>query len=397
MINWKLETVKIKELRDHPKNPRQITKDQVVHLENLITKFGLIDKPILNLDKMIIGGHQRIRVLKKMKVKEVECWIPDRQLEQAEIDHLCIGLNLNQGQFDYDILANEWDALDLLKWGFTEEQLLGAASEVTELDSEIEEDEALKPAKDEDAVTQLGDLYELGEHRLICGDSTSLEVLDILINGNKIEMVYTDPPYGINVKISDGKQHGNAKTKRSKFNDILNDESNQTAKDAFNYCVALNIPVMIWWGANYYPEVLPISSCWIVWDKNTGTNNFPDAELAWCSDKSPVRIFKHTWNGMIKESEQGQKRQHPTQKPIALAEWCISKYGNELNTVMDLFVGSGSTLIACEKLNKKFFGIELSPAYCDVIVKRYINYMAKKGKVAEIRKNGEAILHEDYD
>lgn len=144
MINWKLETVKIKDLKNHPKNPRQITKDQVIHLENLITKFGLIDKPVINLDRQIIGGHQRIRVLKKMKVKEVECWVPDRQLEDAEIDHLCIGLNLNQGTFDFDILANEWDALDLLKWGFTEEQLLGAESKVTELDAEEEAEEKKK-------------------------------------------------------------------------------------------------------------------------------------------------------------------------------------------------------------------------------------------------------------
>src|SRR5271166_3724937 len=108
MISWHLEVLPIKDLKEHPKNPRQINKEQFQHLSNLIAKFGLIDKPIVNLDKTIIGGHQRIKVLKKMKVKEVECWVPDQQLSEKDIDELCVRLNLNQGQWDYDILANQW-------------------------------------------------------------------------------------------------------------------------------------------------------------------------------------------------------------------------------------------------------------------------------------------------
>ena len=125
MINWKLEKIPIKDLKEHPKNPRHISKEHLQHLENLIGKFGMIDKPIVNLDRMIIGGHQRIKILKKQKQKEIECWVPERQLTEEEIDHLCIGLNLNQGAWNYDKLANEWDPCDLLNWGFTEEQLLG--------------------------------------------------------------------------------------------------------------------------------------------------------------------------------------------------------------------------------------------------------------------------------
>jgi ParB-like chromosome segregation protein Spo0J len=147
MITWNLQTIPIKELKPHPKNPRQIKKEQQQHLENLIKKFGLIDKPIVNLDKVIIGGHQRIRILKKMKVKEVECWIPDTQLSDEDIDHLCIGLNLNQGQFDYDILANEWEPLDLLNWGFTEEQLIGSFKDVEEVEGNKKEGDKDKKLK----------------------------------------------------------------------------------------------------------------------------------------------------------------------------------------------------------------------------------------------------------
>lgn len=125
MISWHLEVLPVNELKDYSKNPREIKKDQLHNLESLITKYGLIDKPIVNQDLTLIGGHQRVRILKKMKTKSVECWVPDRQLTEEEVDHLCVGLNLNQGQWDYEKLGNEWDALKLLEYGFTEEQLLG--------------------------------------------------------------------------------------------------------------------------------------------------------------------------------------------------------------------------------------------------------------------------------
>jgi len=129
LIKWKLEELPIKSLKEHPKNPRQIKKDQFDRLSNFIDKFGLIDKPIINTDMTIIGGHQRIRALKKKKIKTVECWVADRELLDEEVDELCIGLNLHQGSFDYDLLGNLWDPLELLGYGFTEEQLLGSCQE----------------------------------------------------------------------------------------------------------------------------------------------------------------------------------------------------------------------------------------------------------------------------
>lgn len=142
MINWQLGMYRIQDLKSNPKNPRFISKEQQQLLGELIDKFGLIDKPIINKDLTIIGGHQRIAILKKKKQKSVECWFPDRLLEQEEIDRLCIGLNLNQGAWNFDVLANEYEVIDLLNWGFTEEQLVGP-EEV----NEVEEDEDKKKKK----------------------------------------------------------------------------------------------------------------------------------------------------------------------------------------------------------------------------------------------------------
>lgn len=128
-IVWSLHDIKIKDITPLAKNPRYIDKKTSQHLERIIDKYGLIDKPILNSDYTIIGGHQRINILKKNKEKSVLCWLPNRALTNDEIDELCIGLNLNQGAWDYDVLANEWDALSLIEWGFDPEALYGELEE----------------------------------------------------------------------------------------------------------------------------------------------------------------------------------------------------------------------------------------------------------------------------
>lgn len=122
MIKWKLEKRKLSELFPHPNNPRRLSEHDGNHLQKSLTKFGLIDKPIINPDGMIIGGHQRIEILKKMGQKTVDCYVPDKSLEEKDIDELNIRLNRNSGEWDYDILANSWNEKDLLEFGFKEEE-----------------------------------------------------------------------------------------------------------------------------------------------------------------------------------------------------------------------------------------------------------------------------------
>lgn len=146
MIQWHLENKKISELKDHPRNPRSLSKEQEEHIKTSLEKFGLADKPIINTDGMIIGGHQRKRILKKLGYKTIDCWIPDRTLTDKEVDELNIRLNKNSGDFDYDILANEWNADELLSWGFTTQELLDIdVEDVSSDEEEIEKQCKLCP------------------------------------------------------------------------------------------------------------------------------------------------------------------------------------------------------------------------------------------------------------
>lgn len=273
---------------------------------------------------------------------------------------------------------------------------------------EFFEDNTVEPGCDEDETpeppvepkTKLGDIYVLGNHRLLCGDSTSIDAVENLMDGQKADMVFTDPPYGMSVVKKDGNNNSLGESlngvvgvvgvvgvaKRGKYKEVLGDDSTQTAKDCYNLCVGMGIKNLIFWGANFYAEALMPSSGWIVWDKDNGEGFFADGELAWTSSDKQLRIFKHMWKGMIRASEMGQKRVHPTQKPIALAEWCFKNYG-EPKLVLDLFGGSGSTLIACEKTKRNCFMSELDPYYCDVIVSRFLKFT----KGTKVIRNGEEI------
>lgn len=238
--------------------------------------------------------------------------------------------------------------------------------------------------------TKVGDIYFLGQHVLYCEDSTKIENIKFILKNESADIVYTDPPYGIDEK-TDRKEHyktfkSEILAKKGKYEKIIGDDSIETAVKAFNVCLDLKVPILIFWGGNYFSSKMPDSSCWLVWDKKVEDSQRDlnsDCELAYIKhpSKKSVRIFRHLWKGMIKASEQNERRCHPTQKPIALAEWCFNEYAKDSKNVLELFCGSGSTLIACEKTGRKCFAMELSPAYCDVIVERWEKFTGKKAEL----------------
>ena len=335
-------------------NPRQLSKEQFKYLKDSIHRFGLVDPIIINKNKdrknIIIGGHQRTKVAKAMGIKEVPCLELDLDYDKER--ELNVRLNKNTGDWDYDLLANNFDIEELHDWGFDDSELKLDLFE-EEIDGLIDDDEI---PEEVEPICKLGDVWQLGKHRLLCGD-----VLKDLKKLGKYDAVVTDPPYGMEAVQKSG-------VLKDKYKNVLNDETNDVTIKSYNL-IDKN-KQQIWFGANYYANALPNQSCWLVWDKNNGGSDQMDCELAWTNLKGVTR--KYT------QASEKKNRVHPTQKPIDLIVWCIKKIDG--NIILDPFLGSGSTLIACEKTNRVCYGIELDPHYCDVIINRWEKFTGQKAE-----------------
>jgi DNA modification methylase len=389
-VNLEFETWPIDRCIDYARNPRK--NDHVVDkVAAAIKEFGFRVPIVAKSDGLVVDGHLRLKAAKKLGLTEVPVILAD-DMTDAQIKAFRLSVNkvAEFAEWDDELLKIEMGDLDsagfdLTLTGFDLDEITGLLAEPTE---GLTDEDAVPevPAVPAVPVTVEGDVWLLGRHRLMCGDSTSIDAVEKLMDGRGVDCVYTDPPYGISIvqgsKVGGGGAFGGKKNEKkdksnvvasSNFAPVANDESIDVAVAAIGLIATLGASVEIIWGGNYYAASLPNSSCWIVWDKKN-SGNFADCELAWTNQKTAVRKFEHMWNGMVKASEHGQKRVHPTQKPIALAEWCIDRYAEKCANVLDLFGGSGSTLIACETRDKDCYMMELSASYCDVIIQRWQDF-----------------------
>jgi len=370
----KLETWLIANLTADPQNARTHDKRNLDAIATSLTKFGQRKPIVITPEGIILAGNGTVQAAKQLKWKEVQVTVTPKDWDYATARAYALADNRSAelAEWDTSVLASQLVELDAEGWDIGE---LGF--DVPESTEPLVEDKGPLTFDETEPITKLGDLYKLGNHRLLCGDSTSIDNVDKLTNGAIIEMVFTDPPYGIN---HSGKGIKGA-NKANDFGEILGDGDIAVAVDAYTLCATLYPEArLIFWGANYYANALPNGHGWLVWDKQREGNTFSGAELAFVNGGVKVDVFRHQWHGMIKGSEQGQARVHPTQKPVALPTYCFENYGNP-KTVLDLFGGSGSTLIACEQTNRTAYVMELDPKYCDVIVKRW---EALTGKKAEL-------------
>lgn len=380
-----------------PSNPRFIRDDSYKSLvkslredPDMLELRELIVIPV-NGEYVTIGGNMRLRAGMELQFQEMPCKVLPEDTTVDKLKRIAIKDNGSWGSHDWDALANEWGDLPLAEWGIQLPDDWG--SPVTELEPGEEGEVDLDPPKE--PITVLGDLYELNGHRLHCADSTDSDAVAKLMDGKKADMVFTDPPYGIAVVKNNmvGADFGVAK--KGKYEPVANDETKDVAKEFYDTCIALGFEKFIIWGGNYFVDFLPFSDGWLIWDKRVDTgikNTFADGEMAWCSFHTPVRIYKQLWNGMIREGEH-EKRVHPTQKPIRILTEIIQDHVKG-DLVYDGFLGSGSTLIACETIGRGCYGVELSPAYCDVIIYRYTAFMLKNDRNFTIKRNGKDVTEE---
>ena len=375
----KIETIKVSEIVPNENNPRIIKEDKFAKLVESIKTFPemLQVRPlVIDENNVVLGGNMRLKAcieagLKGIPVIRCTNWSEERKSEFIIKD------NVGFGEWDWNILANEWDVHPLVDWGLDVWE-----TEPEEVEGLTDEDDV--PEAPEEPITKLGDVWILGEHRVMCGDSTSKEAVEILMDGEKADMVFTDPPYGIDV-VKDNKVGADfGVAKKGVYSKVISDDTTETAKDFYDKCVELKMENFIIFGGNYFTNFLPFSDGWLIWNKRGDTgirNTFADGEMAWCSFHTPIRLYHQLWNGMIREGEK-DKRVHPTQKPIRMLSEIIKDHVKG-NIIYDGFLGSGSILLASEQQGKKCYGMELDPKYCDVIVKRWEDFTGKKAHLEE--------------
>jgi hypothetical protein len=229
---------------------------------------------------------------------------------------------------------------------------------------------------------QSGDLWQLGKHRLLCGDATRASDVQQLLQGSMVQLGLHDPPYGLRARMAwgfgDGKMGGLAR--RGAFMPVYNDD-----KPFDPQHLLTSGKVVVIWGANHFAEKLPSSPAWIVWDKRVElpSNDMSDGEVAWVSTGNTLRIIRHKWNGFDRASERGEPRFHPTQKPIYVLSNIIKRYTAENDAVTDWYAGSGTTLIAAECTKRRAAAIEIEPHYCNVILHRWEQMTGKRAVLLE--------------
>ena len=387
-----MKLVKLSEVKLNPNNPRLIKDEKFLKLVQSIKDFPeMLDiRPIVvNQDMIILGGNMRYKACKEAGLKEVPIIVTDLTEEQQR--EFLIKDNTSGGEWDFEMLTNEWDVEQFEECG-----LDMPSFEVENLEAEEDDFEVPEGGIETDIV--LGDLFEIGEHRLLCGDSTDSDVVAKLMNGQKADMVFTDPPYGMAYESNawDSKK-SEVKQKRTDTQ-ILNDENTNVGQDALNLIPLFlenNRHFYIWcrWDCfNDFKEVCQnigkIKSV-VVWDK--GGPGLGDLKGSYGDSEWAIfgmigrRELHERQNGVWQVNRmKGLQMQHPTQKPLEICEKGINNSTNINELILDLFLGSGSTMVAAHQLKRKCYGMELDPKYCQVIIDR----MKKLDPTLIIKRNG---------
>ena len=364
-------TLALSEIIPYKNNPR-INNEAVGDVVESIKQCENLDPIEIDENNVILAGHTRLKALQELGYTETECIRYSGLTEKQKKKYRLLSNKTGEkAEWDLEKLKIELADLDFGEFDF------GFDLPEDEEDVEIIEDEL--PQEVETRCKE-GDIWQLGEHRLICGDATDIAVIDRLMDKVKADMVMTDAPYGINAVGDNGEVGANfGVAQKGKYKQIIADDTTETAQQAYDILSQM-CDKIIMWGGNYFLDFLPPSDGWLIWDKRGESgirNTFADGEMAWCSFHTPVRIYHQLWNGMIREGEH-EKRVHPTQKPIKMLSEILRDFTGEEQIVVDVFGGSGSTLIACEQLNRKCYMAELDEHYCDVILQRWENFTGKE-------------------
>lgn len=388
-----IQTIAIDKVKPAAYNPRKDLKPGDPEYEKLkksIAEFDIVEPLIWNKRSgNLVGGHQRLKVLRERGDATVEVSIVD--LDDAKEKALNIALNKISGEWDYPVLMGllkELDAGDLNMeiTGFDYKEFEDLMNQFYEPEEGLTNDDEVPEAVE--TVCKAGDLWVLGNHRLLCGDATVEAHVAKLMAGDKADMVFTDPPYGMDLDTdysgikSSMRAIGHNKVGGNKWRKVVGD--NEDFDPSFLLQYFIQVKEQFWFGADYYVERITNKNdgSWLVWDKRKESQSEAigsEFELIWSKSKHKRRVLRHDWFGFLssQNTKEAQKRLHPTQKPTSLIvdiikQWCKG------DLIIDPFGGSGSTLIACEKLGRRCYMMEIDQHYCDVIIQRWQNFTGKE-------------------
>lgn len=401
-MEWK--TLSVDALRPAAYNPRKKLKagdKEYEKIKNSILEFGYVEPIIVNYDMTVIGGHQRLTVLKDLGYTEVQCVVVHIE-DEHKVKALNIALNKITGAWNEQLLADL--LVDLQSVDFNTDLTGFEAPEIEQLFSKVhnkdikEDDFDVEQELKNPPVSQKGDIWLLGRHRVICGDSTLPETYTKLMEGRRANLVLTDPPYNVNVEETAGKiQNDNMPDEdfyKFLFAALVNMEQNME-NDASIYVFHADSKGLIFRQA-FHDAGFYLSGC-CIWKKNAlvlGRSPYQwqhepclfgwkvGGKHQWYSDRKQTTIWEY--------DRPKSSKDHPTMKPVALMAYPIQNSCMSNCIVLDPFLGSGSTLIACEETGRICYGVELDEKFCDVIVKRYVE-KTESGDQVFVLRDGDKI------
>ena len=425
-LQWTTEKRKVSELIPADYNPRQMTDSEKRDLLASIEEFDQVVPVVINTDGRLIGGHQRCKVYSDLGIEDVEVRVPSRKLNLQEEKRLNLRLNKNTGHWDFDKLG-EFDVETLLDVGFGDEELSGIWDDVDTLEDGNNKIESAKNIKETNV--KKGDIYELGKHRLMCGDSLENEDVKKLVGGEKIQMIYNDTPYNIGLDYSKGTNTGPGHKEKKVFFDnkpVYNDDNKtvisysefiqKSIKNALSVADK-NVHVFYWCDERFiwlFQELFKANGidnkrvC--MWIKNNfsltpgiafnkvyescvyGTIGRPFLNTKFknlneilnkevLSGNQVHTEISDMFNIWLVKRDNAQDYEHSTQKPITLNEKPIKRTTKVEDNILDLFGGSGSTLISAEQLGRRAFLMEIDPIFCQLIIDRFFELTGKKAKL----------------
>lgn len=420
MKKLQIKLIDPKSLIPYVNNSKLHSDEQVLRIASSIQEYGFDVPIVVDKNMVIIKGHGRVLASIKLNLKEVPVIVADHldelQVKAARIaDNKTSSTEYNNDLLKFDVKSLELKEFNLAALGIRPHELnellkdidldlpkmdfirVEESKQIEEIQEKAKVQESKNEKEDEvpevkETKVKLGDIYQLGNHRLMCGDSTDEATVSKLMDGEKADMVFTDPPYGMFLDTNYDQMFiadKNHKKTGKRFKEVKGDHEDFSPKliDTIFKNFSNSKEIFIW-GADYFSEHIINRSfgSWIVWDKRCNENmdkvSGNTFELCWSKQKHKRLIARIMWSGHHgMQKDDSKTRIHPTQKPTKLIEWFFEQWGCETKTVVDIYGGSGSTLIACEKTNRKCFMMELDPHYIQVIIDRWEKYTGQKAKL----------------